>query len=81
MKPLLKEAMKFSSQMKFSKSAKFPLDAMKKTIQVARECLKKMEGDLDACTMIWEKLLKYLLLCKSFHDTPLDVSIYFFIGI
>ena len=61
---------------KLNQDAEFPLDAMKKTIQVARECLKKMEGDLKASTIIWDKLLHHLLqIGKSFHDNQLNVSI------
>lgn len=72
-KPLIKKATIFAG--KLSKGSEFPLDAMQKMIQAARECLRKMDGDYKACTMIWDKLIHYILLAKSFRDKKFNVSI------
>lgn len=72
---MIKEAVLFSDKLKFTENVEFPLDAMKKMIEVARKCLNKMDRNFIACSLIWDKLLHYLYLAKSFHDIYWDVSI------
>ena len=73
-KPLLIQAKEFTSKLN-SLDVEFPLDDMKKMIQVARDTLLQMHNDLNACTLIWNKLLRFIYLARSFYTDENYVSL------